>query len=101
VKFLIYSAHAFLPVFFLLAVCSTVPVVRRKQPALIPSLTMLPVSSQQYDAFLKENKPSANQEQTQRVKRVRQRIRRAVEQYMAESQFHSRCHGPRFVVMGG
>jgi len=100
-RFSIYSAHAFLLVFLLLAVCSTVPVLRRKQLALIQSSTMLSMSYQQYDAFLKENKPSANQEQTQRVKRVRERIQRAVEQYMAEIQFHSRCHGPRFVVMGG
>ena len=84
-KPLIYHAHAFILMAFLLVSCSTVPVTGRTQLALIPSSTMLSMSFQQYDAFLKENKLSTNQEQTRVVKRVGQRIQKAVEQYMAEN----------------
>ena len=46
---------------------------------------MLSMSLQQYDQFLKENKLSTNQEQTQSVKRVGARIQEAVERYFAAS----------------
>jgi len=84
-KFIVYHIHLFVLIIFLLTSCSTVPVTGRKQLALIPSSTMLSMSFQQYDAFLKENRLSANQEQTQMVKRVGSRIQGAVEQYMADN----------------
>jgi predicted Zn-dependent protease len=46
---------------------------------------MLSMSLQQYDQFLKENKVSANKEQTATVKRVGGRIQGAVERYFASS----------------
>jgi len=85
VKSIRYHIHALLLMVFLLASCSTVPVTGRKQLALIPSSTMLSMSFQQYDAFLKENRLSANPEQTRMVKRVGQRIQGAVETYLAEN----------------
>jgi len=84
VKPIVYHVQVFLFVVFLLISCSTVPVTGRKQLALIPSSTMLSMSFQQYDAFLKTNKLSTNQEQTEMVKRVGLKIQKAVEQYMAE-----------------
>ena len=51
---------------------------------LIPQSTMLSMSSQQYGEFLKTNKLSTNQEQTQMVKRVGVKIQKAVEQYFAD-----------------
>jgi predicted Zn-dependent protease len=68
----------------LLLACSTVAVTGRKQLNLIPRSTMLSMSSQQYGEFLKTNKLSTNQEQTQMVKRVGSKIQKAVEQYFAE-----------------
>jgi len=84
-KLIVYHIHLFVLMVFLLASCGTVPVTGRKQLALIPTSTMLSMSFQQYDAFLKENRLSANQEQTQMVKRIGSRIQGAVEQYMADN----------------
>lgn len=74
----------FLIISFLLLSCSTVPITGRRQLSLIPSSTMLSMSFQQYDEFLKTNKLSDNQEQTQMVKKVGRGIQKAVEQYFAE-----------------
>lgn len=74
----------------LFCACSTVPVTGRKQLDLIPASTMLSMSFQQYDEFLKKHELSTNQEQTQMVKRVGHRIQKAVEQYMAEQNLSDR-----------
>jgi predicted Zn-dependent protease len=71
-------------VFLFLLSCSTVPITGRKQLSLIPASEMLSMSYQQYGDFIKSNKLSADQEQTQLVKRVGGNIQRAVEQYFAE-----------------
>lgn len=68
-----------------LTACSTVPITGRSQLNLIPGSSMLSMSLQQYDQFLKEHKVSTNQEQTQMVKRVGARIQNAVERYFAAS----------------
>lgn len=64
--------------------CSTVPFSGRKQLNAIPESSMLAMSFQQYDAFLKENKLSNNQAQTQMVKRVGRNLQNAVEKYFKE-----------------
>ncbi|MCF8119950.1 MAG: M48 family metallopeptidase [Deltaproteobacteria bacterium] len=74
----------------LFCACSTVPVTGRRQLDLIPASTMLSMSFQQYDEFLKKHELSTNQEQTQVVKRVGHRIQKAVEQYMAEQNLSDR-----------
>ena len=68
----------------LLVSCSTVPITGRKHLSLIPAGEMMSMSYQQYGDFLKSNKLSTNQEQTQMVKRVGGRIQNAVERYFAE-----------------
>jgi predicted Zn-dependent protease len=68
----------------MLLACSTVAVTGRKQLNLIPSSTMLSMSNEQYSEFLKANKLSANQEETQMVKRAGGRIEKAVEKYFAD-----------------
>lgn len=68
---------------FFLTACSTVPITGRSQLNLIPGPSMLSMSLQQYDKFLKENKVSTNQVQTQMVKRVGLRVQNAVERYFA------------------
>ena len=76
----------FLIISFLSLSCSTVPITGRKQFNLIPSSTMLSMSFQQYDEFLKTNKLSKNQEQTQMIKNVGNKIQIAVEQYFAKKR---------------
>ena len=65
----------------IIASCSTVPFSGRKQLNAIPSSSMLAMSFQQYDSFLKENKLSTNQAQTKMVKRVGKNLKNAVEKY--------------------
>jgi len=65
--------------------CSTVPITGRSQLNLIPGSSMLSMSLQQYDQFLKEHKVSSNKEQTAMVKRVGARVQGAVERYFASS----------------
>ncbi len=64
--------------------CSTVPVSGRRQLNLLPTETVLSMSFQQYDDFMKSNKQSNNRIQTRMVKRVGSRIKDAVEEYFAE-----------------
>ena len=69
--------------------CATVPITGRKQISFIPDSTVLSMSFQQYDDFLKTNKLSSNKKQTQMVKRVGAKIQKAVEQYFAERNMSS------------
>jgi predicted Zn-dependent protease len=69
----------------ILIACSTVPITGRHQLNLLPAETMLSMSLQEYDQFLKENQLSQNKEQTQMVKRVGLNIQKAVEQYFAQN----------------
>jgi predicted Zn-dependent protease len=69
----------------LLSACSTVPITGRSQLNIIPSSTMLSMSFQQYDEFLKSHKLSNDQQQTQMVKQVGRRIQHAVERYFREN----------------
>jgi predicted Zn-dependent protease len=72
-------------VMFSLSACSTVPITGRSQLNLIPGQSMLSMSLQQYDQFLKEHKVSGNREQTATVKRVGANVQHAVERYFAAS----------------
>lgn len=74
----------------LLCACSSVPITGRSQLNLIPGNSMLSMSLQEYDSFLKEHKLSTNKEQTDMVKRVGARIQGAVERYFAASNMSSR-----------
>jgi predicted Zn-dependent protease len=73
--------------------CSTVPVSGRKQLNLVPDSTMLPMSFQQYDEFLKTHQLSTNRQQTEEVKRVGRRVQGAVERYFAENQMSDELRG--------
>lgn len=73
-----------------MSACSSVPITGRKQLSLIPSSTMLSMSYQQYDQFLKENKVTADQQSTALVKKVGVKIQKAVEEYFAVKQMSDR-----------
>lgn len=84
-KLLKISILIFLSLFFLLTACSTVPITGRRHLELIPDASMLSMSTEQYDAFLKSHKINADTNQTGLVRRVGRKIQKAVEQYMAEN----------------
>ena len=77
----------------LLLSCSTVPITGRKQLSIVPSSTMLGMSFQEYDSFLKSHKLSSNQEQTALVKRVGINIQIAVEQYFQQQKMSDQLNG--------
>lgn len=77
------NAVIFLSVFALVFLaCSTVPISGRSQLNMIPASEMLAMSLTEYDTFLKSNKLSTDQKQTQIVKSVGARIQKAVEEFM-------------------
>lgn len=83
----------FLLVFLVLPSCSTVPLTGRRQLNVLPGSTVLSMSFQQYDEFLKANKLSTNEEQTKTVKTVGRRIQGAVEQYFARENLSDELRG--------
>lgn len=74
-----------LTISILMTACSTVPITGRSQLNIIPGSSMMSMSAQQYDGFLKEHKLSQNQQQTAMVKRVGARVQDAVERYFKSS----------------
>lgn len=69
----------------MVAACTTVPITGRSQFNIVPDQTMLSMSFQQYDQFLKENQLSSDPAKTRMVKEVGQRISSAVEQYLIQN----------------
>jgi len=66
-----------------LVACSKVPITGRKQMLLIPESELMSMSLTQYQQFLTENPPVAdNVEATKQVRRVGGRIANAVERYL-------------------
>ncbi len=70
-----------LVVVILMVSCAKVPFTGRKQVKLLPGSQMQAMSATSYNTFLKENKLSTNQEQTQMVKRVGAKLKTAIETY--------------------
>lgn len=73
--------------------CSTVPITGRSQLNIIPSSEMNSLSFQQYKDFLKTNKLSTNKKDAEMVKRVGQRIQKAVETYFAQNNLSKELEG--------
>jgi predicted Zn-dependent protease len=65
--------------------CTTVPITGRSQFNIVPDQTMLSMSLEQYDQFLKQSKLSTDPAKTRMVKEVGQRISRSVEQYLIQN----------------
>lgn len=75
---------ALLSICLYLTSCSTVPLTGRKQLDFIPSSQLLTLSFDSYKQVLKDNKLSANQQQSAMVKNAGLKIKDAVERYMKE-----------------
>jgi len=76
--------------------CSTVPITGRQQFNIVPESTMLSMSFQQYDEFLKTHPRSANQDQTAQVRLVGGKIQRSVETYFARHGIVEQLNGYRW-----
>ena len=73
--------------------CSSVPVTGRKQLSIIPASEMNTLAVTSYTETLASSKLSTNAEQTAMIKRVGERISKAVEQYMNERNLSSVISG--------
>ncbi|MGD9974317.1 MAG: M48 family metallopeptidase [Desulfatirhabdiaceae bacterium] len=65
--------------------CSTVPLTGRQQLNMVPDTSILSMSLQEYDQFLKKNELSRDSVQVEKVKTVGHRIQKAVEVYMRDN----------------
>jgi len=73
--------------------CSTVPLTGRRQLSLVPESDMMALSFTEYDKFIKSNKLSTDKDKAAIVKRVGERIARAVEAYMASAGLSKNLDG--------
>jgi len=80
-------------IFFLWYGCSTVSVTGRKQLSLVSSSEINSMAATSYTQTLSSNKLSTNAEQTAMIKRVGDRISKAVEQYLKENGMSSVISG--------
>jgi len=80
-------------IMFSLVACSTVPLTGRRQLSLVPESEMMSLSFNEYDKFIKTNKLSVDKNKAAMVKRVGERIARAVETYMASAGLSKNLEG--------
>ncbi len=73
--------------------CQTVPITGRQQLSLIPSESILSMSYQSYSDYLSKNKVINDTEEAQMVKRVGQRIQKAVEKYFKDHNMQKQLEG--------
>jgi predicted Zn-dependent protease len=69
--------------------CSTVPITGRKQLTLIPESQMASMGEQQYSEFMKTNHVSQNHQQSEMIRSVGQKLRKALEQYYTQNNLTS------------
>jgi predicted Zn-dependent protease len=85
IKKLIFKCLVLSWVWPFLSGCETVPITGRSQLNLIPDSTINSMALQEYNSFLKDNKPSTDQGKIDLVKRVGYRLIEAVERYCQEN----------------
>jgi predicted Zn-dependent protease len=74
--------------------CNKVPISGRRQMNLLPESQLLGMSLTQYNQFLGENPPMSDQiEDTKLVRKVGNRIARAVEKYMKDNNLSNKIAG--------
>jgi len=77
----------------MMVACTTVPITGRRQFNLVSDAEMQQQSYAAYNQFLSEHKISRDAQASAMVKRVGQRIERAVEQYMAANNLQDELAG--------
>lgn len=73
--------------------CATVPLTGRRQLSLVSNAEIIPVSFEQYNTVLKKSKLSTDKTQTAMIKKVGERIQKAVEKYMNDNDYSSQLNG--------
>lgn len=80
--------------FLTVLACNKVPISGRRQMNLLPESQLLGMSLTQYNTFLGENPPMSEQiEDTKLVRKVGNRIARAVEKYMKDNNMSKKIEG--------
>jgi predicted Zn-dependent protease len=92
-KIRLSAKSLFILILLTLIACSTVPLTGRKQLSLVPESDMMSLSFSEYDKFLKSNKLSTDKNSAAMVKRVGERIERAVETYMTSAGLSKNLEG--------
>ena len=80
-------------VLLIVAACATVPLTGRKQLSLVPESDMMALSLTEYSKFISTNKVSTDKNKTAMVRRVGDRISKAVEAYMAGAGLSKNLEG--------
>ncbi len=90
----------FIALFFMTAViaCTTVKMTGRKQFNMVPNSQIFPASFAQYNGFLKEHKVSTDKTQSERVKRIGNRLIKAVEKYYKKNGWEKDLQGYQWEV---
>ena len=73
--------------------CTTVPVTGRRQFNMVSDPTILSMSLQHYNDFLKAHKLSTDAEQTEKIRQVGHRIQKGVERYFADNGMQRELEG--------
>jgi predicted Zn-dependent protease len=73
--------------------CSTVPLTGRRQLSLVPESEMIALSLTEYGKFINSNKLSSDKNKIALVKRVGEKIAKAVEAYMAGAGLSKNLEG--------
>jgi len=80
-------------ILFSVSGCATVPLTGRHQLSLVPESDVISLSLTEYDKFIKSNKLSTDKNKIAMVKRVGERISKAVETYMATAGLSQNLNG--------
>ncbi len=83
----------FFLVILLVFSCQTVPITGRQQLSIVPSDTVLSMSFANYNDFLAAHEVIIGTVESQMVKRVGERIQKAVERYFAQEGLSERLNG--------
>lgn len=92
-KKIIIGKYPIIIVLLILVSCSTVPLTGRRQLSLVPESDMISLSLTEYDKFISSNKLSADKNKVAMVKRVGERIAKAVESYMSTAGLAKNLEG--------
>jgi predicted Zn-dependent protease len=76
--------------------CSKVPITNRRQINMLPEGELISLSLDNYSTFLKKNPPINEGADAQMVKRVGQRIQKAVVTFMSDQKMSKRLNGYRW-----
>jgi predicted Zn-dependent protease len=73
--------------------CQTVPITGRQQLSIVPSGTLMSMSFNEYNDFLKKHEVISGTPEAQMVARVGRRVQRAVERYFSENNMSDHLSG--------